>query len=317
MRVNPHVLVPKPWKWEPSHAEAAAKSCMSEIAPVFRSRYNRGMNEETPQDAQSGATAPPLLRLCDAQVRRAGKIILDVDEFSIAEGESIAILGPNGSGKSTFVSLVTREAFPLHRDDAPVVFRGDPRMTLAEAKSCTGVVSSTMQDQIRVHLPADEVVVGGLFGSLGVPIRCKATAQQMERAHQALDELGIADLAKRDILTLSTGQARRVLIARALVNDPDVLVFDEPCSGLDPEGMYYVRRTISKLAHGGHAIILVTHYLEDIVPEIARVVLLKDGRIQAAGPKGDILTGERISQLFNVPASVAENEGSYYLRFEG
>ena len=92
----------------------------------------------------------------------------------------------------------------------------------------------------------------------------------MATAHRALDELGIADLAERDILTLSTGQARRVLIARALVNEPDVLVFDEPCSGLDPEGMYYVRRTISKLAASGRAIILVTHYLEDIVPEMER-----------------------------------------------
>ncbi len=264
---------------------------------------------------ECGCASAPLLQMRDAQVRRAGKLILDIDEFSVAEGESIAILGPNGSGKSTFVGLVTREVFPLHRDDPPVVFRGDPRMTLAEAKSCTGVVSSTMQDQIRVHLPAEEVVVGGLFGALGVPVRRKATPQQMDTAHRAMDELGISDLAKRDILTLSTGQARRVLIARALVNEPDVLVFDEPCSGLDPEGMYYVRRTISKLAASGRAIILVTHYLEDVVPEIERVVLLKDGRIEMAGSKPKILTGGNISELFGVPIEVVENAGSYYMQF--
>lgn len=257
-----------------------------------------------------------MLQMRDAQVRRAGKLILDVDEFDIAEGESIAILGPNGSGKSTFVSLVTREVFPLHRDEPPVVFRGDSRMTLAEAKSRTGVVSSTMQDQIRVHLPAEEVVVGGLFGALGIPVRRRATDQQMATAHCVLDELGIADLAKRDILTLSTGQARRVLIARALVNEPDVLVFDEPCSGLDPEGMYYVRRTISKLAASGRAIILVTHYLEDIVPEIGRVVLLKDGRIVEQGDKSEVLTSESITGLFDVPIRVIENAGNYYMQFE-
>lgn len=272
------------------------------------------MNVEN--DSKRNAADAPLLQLRNAQVRRAGKIILDVDDFSIAEGESIAILGPNGSGKSTFVSLVTREVFPFHRDEPPVVFRGDPRMTLADAKACTGVVSSTMQDQIRVHLPADEVVVGGLFGSLGVPPRRKPTDRQMAMARDVMEGLGIADLAKRDILTLSTGQARRVLVARALVNDPDVLVFDEPCSGLDPEGMYYVRQTISRLAGSGRAIILVTHYLEDVVPEIGRVVLLKDGRIQAAGHKEEVLTSDSITRLFDVPIHVVENAGAYYMQFE-
>lgn len=269
--------------------------------------YNRRM--ETKGDNH------PLLQLRDAQVRRAGKTILRVDDFSIGEGESIALLGPNGSGKSTFVSLVTREVFPLHRDEPPVVFRGDPRMTLAEAKGCTGVVSSTMQEQIRVHLTAADVVVGGLFGSLGVPLRRKPTEQQRQAALDALEQLGIADLAARDIMTLSTGQARRVLIARALVNDPDVLVFDEPCSGLDPEGMYYVRRTISKLAAEGRAIILVTHYLEDIVTEIGRVVLIKDGCVEATGPKEDMLTSENITRLFGVPIDVVMRDGSYYMQF--
>ena len=257
----------------------------------------------------------PLLQLHDAQVRRSGKTILDIDDFSIAEGESIALLGPNGSGKSTFVNLITREVFPLHRDEPPVVFRGNPRMTLSEAKQCTGVVSSTMQDQIRVHMTAVEVVVGGLFGSLGVPIRQVAEDWQVDLAFATMESLGIMDLAYRDILTLSTGQARRVLIARALVNKPDVLVFDEPCSGLDPQGMYYVRRTISKLAREGHAIILVTHYLEDIVPEIERVVLLKDGHIEAAGSKPDMLTDANISELFDIPAKVLESNGNYYLEF--
>lgn len=262
---------------------------------------------------QSMAT---LLKLEDAQVRRSGKIILDIDEFSMSEGESIALLGPNGSGKSTFVNLVTREVFPLHRENPPVVFRNNPRMTLAQAKACTGVVSSSMQDQMRVHLPALDVVVGGLFGALGVPIRKTATAAQREKAKCAMDELGIVDLADRDILTLSTGQARRVLIARALVHDPEILVFDEPCAGLDPEGMYYVRCTIRKLAGSGRSILLVTHSLEDVIPEFNRVVLLKDGRIQASGPKEDMLTGERMSRLFDIPIEVDRIGESYCMAFD-
>lgn len=257
-----------------------------------------------------------VLQLKDAQVRRNGKIILRVDAFSIDEGESLAIIGPNGAGKSTFVGLVTREIFPLHREDPPVVFRGQPRMLLTEAKACTGVVSSTMQNQIRVHLPAVQIVAGGLFGALGVPKHVNMTEDHKQKAVAAMQELGIGDLIDRDVLTLSTGQARRVLVARALVNNPDILVFDEPCSGLDPQGMYQVRSTINDLAKHGRSVLLVTHYLEDIVPEINRVVLLKDGEIKGDGDKSDMLSSERISKLFDVPAKVIAREDSYYMEFD-
>lgn len=265
---------------------------------------------------QSNDMASQLLQLKDAQVRRDGKIILAVDSFSISEGESLVLLGPNGAGKSTFVGLVTREIFPLHRDDPPVVFRGQPRMLLTEAKACTGVVSSTMQNQIRVHLPAIDIVAGGLFGALGIPKHVNMTEAHRQKSLETMEELGIADLAERDVLTLSTGQARRVLVARALVNEPDILVFDEPCSGLDPQGMYHVRSTINDLARRGRSVLLVTHYLEDIVPAIDRVVLLKDGTIIGDGDKAEMLSSDRISKLFDVPAKVIARKDSYYMEFD-
>lgn len=255
----------------------------------------------------------PFLELRDAVVRRAARDILSVESFVLPEGESMALLGPNGSGKSTFISLITREVFPLHRDEPPVHFRGKDRATLEEVRACLGIVSSTMQEQITVHLPAVDVVVGGLFGVLGVPRRIAVSDEHRARALETMDELGIADLAQRDIMTLSTGQARRVLIARALVHNPDVLVFDEPCTGLDPEGMYYVRRTMRALAQSGRAIMLVTHYPEDIIPEIGRLVLIKEGRVFGDGSKSEMLTGERMSALFDVPLEVAETEGYYAL----
>ena len=122
--------------------------------------------------------------------------------------------------------------------------------------------------------------------------------------------IGIAGLAERDIMTLSTGQARRVLIARALVHDPRMLVFDEPCTGLDPEGMYYVRSSMRSLARAGKGIVLVTHYPEDIIPEIDRVVLLKDGRIHADGTKRELITDEVMSELFEVPLRVRREAAS-------
>lgn len=259
--------------------------------------------------------AVSLFELHDATVQRAGRVILHIDELSLDEGESVALLGPNGSGKSTFVNLLTREALPLFRDEPPVLFRGNANATLAEIKAQVGFVSSSMQSQISVHLPCVEIVEGGLFGSLGRPMRVDVTPEQHAQALATMEELGIADLAERDVMTLSTGQARRVLIARALVHDPSVLVFDEPCTGLDPEGMYYVRRTMSRIAGSGRAVVLVTHYPEDIVSEIGRVILLKDGNIMADGAKPDVLTGEALTSLFEVPITVTVQNDTYAITF--
>ena len=239
-------------------------------------------------------TPPPFLQLRNAVVRRAGRAILTVDAFELACGENIALLGPNGSGKSTFVKLVTREMLPLHRDEPPVLFKGRDRATLAEVKRSLGVVSSTMQEQMTVHLPAVDIVAGGLYGALGIPqavVAADADAAR-DRALATMGLLGIADLAARDVMTLSTGQARRALIARALVHDPEALVLDEPCTGLDPEGMFYVRRSMRALAQAGKSIVLVTHYPEDVIPEIARLVLVKDGAVFADGPKERLLSDD-------------------------
>ena len=251
-------------------------------------------------------TPPPFLQLRNAVVRRAGRAILTVDAFELACGENIALLGPNGSGKSTFVKLVTREMLPLHRDEPPVLFKGRDRATLAEVKRSLGVVSSTMQEQMTVHLPVVDIVAGGLYGALGIPqavVAADADAAR-DRALATMGLLGVADLAARDAMTLSTGQARRALIARALVHDPEALVFDEPCTGLDPEGMFYVRRSMRALAQAGKSIVLVTHYPEDVIPEIARLVLVKDGAVFADGPKERLLSDDTMSALFDVPLRV-------------
>ena len=268
-------------------------------------------------DNANGATAdvrPPLFQIHDADVVRGEKTILHVGDFSLAEGEHVALLGPNGAGKSTFIQLLTREVFPVWRETPPVRFRGQERPLLSDIKGALGIVSSTMHEQVRVHLPAVEVVIGGLYGTLGLPMRREVTDTDRAAAMDALDRLGIAGIAGRDIMTLSTGQARRVLVARELVRDPQVLVYDEPCTGLDPEGMYHVRKTMSVLASEGRSVILVTHYPEDIIPEIGRVLLIKDAAVYADGPKAELMRDDVLSDLFGVPLAVDENAGWYSLR---
>ena len=270
---------------------------------------SRQPQEET---VEQGAT-PPLFSLRDAQVVRAGRTILSVDRFDLAEGEHVALLGPNGAGKSTFIQLLTREIFPLHRDEPPVRFRGQARPLLSEIKQATCIVSATMHDQVRVHLPVVDIVCGGIFGTLGLPNHVEATDGQRGAAADALERLGIADLADRDVLTLSTGQVRRVLVARELMSDPKILIFDEPCTGLDPEGMYHVRNTMSLLAAEGRSVVLVTHYPEDIIPAIERVLLIKDASVFADGPKEELLTSAEMTDLFGVPLEVTERNGWYAL----
>lgn len=255
----------------------------------------------------------PLLELDGATVMRDGRAILCVDHFTVAEGERLAILGPNGSGKSTLIKLLTRDILPLWAEPAPVLFRGQPRIALQDARELLGVVSADAQEQAGVMLPALEVVLGGFFGALGVPLHRTPTDEQRARALAALAELEVAHLAERIMTTLSTGEARRVLFARALVHDPAVLVLDEPTNGLDPHAAYHVRQAVRTLARGGRSLVLVTHHIEDVAPEIDRVVLLRDARIVADGPKRELLTSERLGELFAIPARLEERDGEYRL----
>ncbi len=260
------------------------------------------------------ATAP-LIRLRDAVVRRSGKTIFSVDTLEIAHGESVALLGPNGAGKTTFLKLITREVHPLHREVAPVEFCGAERPLLTEVRARLGIVSGSMQDEISVHLPALEVVVGGLFGTLGLPahLHLDVSEDAWEAGRRAMELLGITDLAQQDMLTLSSGQARRVLIARALVHNPETLILDEPCTGLDPQGMYYVRHSMRELVRAGKSLVVVTHYPEDVIPEIQRIIMIKSGVVFADGTKEKLLTTDQMSLLFDVPVEVREEQGYYSL----
>jgi len=258
-----------------------------------------------------GAMTTPLLELRNATVQRDGRAILHVDSFRIAEGERLVILGPNGAGKSTLIKLLTNEVLPLWADPSPVRFRGQERMPLFEMRRLLGVVSADAQEQADVLLSAREVVLGGFFGALGVPNHVSPTSEQRDAAERSLAELGAAHLGERMMSTLSTGEARRVLFARALVHDPSVLVLDEPCAGLDPHAAWHVRQALRELSESGRSLVLVTHHIEDVVAPIDRVVMLRGGAIVADGPKRGLMTSDALSGLFDVPLVVEERSGEY------
>ena len=254
----------------------------------------------------------PLLELRDAVVVRQGREILHVEHLSIAEGEHLALLGPNGSGKSTLVGVLTRDIRPLARDGgAPVRLLGCDRWDLFEARSLFGVVSSALQTTYARRVTVRDAIVSGFFGSVGLYRHQDVTAAQLDRTTELLHELGIERLADRTMDTLSTGEARRALIARALVHDPPVLVLDEPYAGLDPTARFHFADVVRALSASGRGLLLVTHHIEDIPPEVERVVMLRDGRVFADGPKAELLSDERLASLFGIPATVEERGGVY------
>lgn len=257
-------------------------------------------------------SAAPLIELNDAEVFREGRTILHVDKLAFREGEHVAVLGPNGAGKSTLIGLITRDVRPLAREQAPVLLRGRARWDLLEARRVFGVVSDALQDDYRVPVTVRDVVLSGFFGSIGLYRRAEVTQAMEARAEELLAYLEITPLAERTMSTLSTGEARRALIGRALVHDPALLVLDEPTHGLDPAGTYHFLQLLRRLAERT-ALVIVTHHVADIVPEVERVVMLKDGGVFRDGPKAELLTAEAISGLYGVPAEVEERDGWYRL----
>jgi iron complex transport system ATP-binding protein len=255
----------------------------------------------------------PLLELRGARVVRDGRAILDIDHLVFREGEHVAILGPNGSGKSTLIGLLTHDVRPLAGDVAPVRFFGRERWGLFEARALLGVVSNSLQNQNDRAITAFDVVLSGFFGSVGLHLTQRPTASMLTRVAELMAQLEIGHLAERTMDTLSTGEARRALIARALVHDPPVLVLDEPCDGLDPFATYHVLRTLRGLAAEGRSLVLVTHHVDDILPEVERVIMLKDGRVADDGPKSEVLTSETLSDIFGIPARLEEHDGWYRL----
>lgn len=255
-----------------------------------------------------------LLRLHDAKVKMDGRVILDVDDFVINQGERIVVLGPNGSGKSTLAKLLTKEIEPVWRETPPVLFMGQPDPSEETLIETVGLVSTDVQERMMVHRTVFDIVLGGFFGSVGVPFHIGASDEQVEQARKAIREIGIPSLSERDMLTLSTGQARRALIARALINGPALLIFDEPTSGLDPEGAWNMRQSLSALAKAGHTILVITHNVSDIMPEFDRVVMLQDAHIVADGPKEEVLTTQKLRHLFGVSITLVETDGRYHLQ---
>jgi iron complex transport system ATP-binding protein len=255
----------------------------------------------------------PLLDFRRISVMRGDQLVLDDVTLSIQAAEHVAILGPNGCGKSTLIKTITRECYPLARDGSSFTILGHESWDVFELRKLLGIVTNDLLATCTRGITGMEVVLSGFFSSIGIQPYHHVTTAMQSKASDVLELLEVSHLADREMDAISSGESRRLLIARAMVHDPLALVLDEPTNSLDHHAMIELRNIMRKLARDGTGILLVTHHLPDIIPEIERVVFLKRGRIFVDGSKAEMLTAQRLTELFSVPVEVARRDGYYHL----
>jgi iron complex transport system ATP-binding protein len=263
----------------------------------------------------------PVLELVDATVIKGERRVLDGLTLTIHADEHTAIVGPNGAGKSVLVNLLTHQDRALARDNgsSPIRVFGSDTWNVFELRSQLGIISADLHHRFVIgnnegRITAEAAVLSGFLASHGILRYRRITPEMRKRTQEALERMGVAHLARRRLDEMSSGEARRVLLARALVTLPRALVLDEPTTGLDLMARHDFMERVRQVARDGTTLILVTHHIEEIVPEISRVILLRQGRVAADGAKTMVLTAERLSDVFSAPIVLEEHDGYFQAR---
>jgi len=254
----------------------------------------------------------PFVDLRNVSAWRGNTQVFDGLTLRLERGESAVILGPNGAGKSTLLKLLTREIHPAYRPGTEMRLFGKERWNLWELRKRMGLLSHDLQVGYPREATGLDVVMSGFHSSLGLWDHQERTEEEQERARATLARLHAQPLEDRPYATFSTGEQRRVLLGRALVHEPELLILDEPTSGLDPRSCFQYLHLLRTLLREGTAVLLVTHHLHEIPPEVERTLLIGGGRVLADGPKGELLTRDWMSRLFDFPIEVVESGGFYH-----
>jgi len=305
------------WHWVRGHnghpqnerADALARAGLEQARrtgqPVL------GPIELSIQESNQSAGSPPIFNIQHATVYRGDTCVFSDFSCALQEGEHVAILGPNGAGKSTLLRLLSGEVHAMPKDETRMGLFGEERWNVWEVRKRIGIVSHDLQRDYLICAEGLNVVLSGFYASNDTYEYQQFTKTQLTRAYEVMQELGIAALAKRRFGHLSTGEQRRFLLGRALVHDPPLLVLDEPTSGLDLKACFQYLDLLCAQMAKGKTVLLVTHHLHEIPPEIDRVIFLKEGKILSDGPKRTLLTNDRISRLFDSQITLVQANGWY------
>ena len=254
---------------------------------------------------------PNIIDIKHATVYREHTRVFDDLSLEITQGCNTAILGPNGAGKTTLLKLLLREIYPVHRDGSYVRIFGREQWNVWALRRHFGVVSHDLQQVYVGNARGLNVILSGYYSSIDTWAHQQFSTEDITRAHHVMRMLGVAALQDRPFAAMSTGEQRRFLLARALVHDPAALVLDEPTSGLDLKACFQYLAIVRGLMRDGKTLILVTHHIHEIPPEVSRVVLLKDGQVVADGEKSKVLSDDQLSTLFDTPITLVQANGFY------
>jgi ABC-type molybdenum transport system, ATPase component/photorepair protein PhrA len=243
---------------------------------------------------------------------RDGRRILDHVDWTVRQGEHWALLGRNGSGKTTLLSMITGYIWPM-RGRVSVLGHRYGTVDLRELRRRIGWVSSALQERVHPREVAGNLVVSGLHAATG--LFRPAAPEHKAKALEIMETLGCAHVARREYRTCSHGEKQMLLIARALMASPELLILDEPCTGLDFVARQGLLDGVAALARRADAptILYVTHHVEEIFPELTHALLLRDGRVVARGLAREVLTAERLSDMYGVPVTVHRHHGRTWL----
>ncbi|EDY37571.1 ATPase [Cyanobium sp. PCC 7001] len=251
----------------------------------------------------------PYFELQAVTAYRGRRPVFENLSLRLCTGEHTVILGPNGSGKSSLIKLLSREIYPVVQPGSWLRIFGRDTVNLWALRHRIGLVSPDLQAHYRPGVRGEDVVLSGFFGSVGLGRSQQPSDSQRQRVAELMAQLGLSALAQRPFGELSDGQRRRLLLARALVHDPDVLVLDEPTNGLDLKARHQLLALLRQLAQRGTTLLLVTHQIEAIVPEIRRCVLLRGGQVVGDGAVEELLEAGPLSALFDTPLQVVSVGG--------
>jgi iron complex transport system ATP-binding protein len=262
---------------------------------------------------------PPFLHLAHVNVARGDNVVLHDINLTVNTGEHIAILGPNGCGKSTLIKTITCECYPIAMPETKVSIFGRERWDLTELKKRLGVVSPELPGRPTLHTTGRDAVLTGFFSSSTLWPNLTVTPEMRTLADEVLRQVDAVELGDKPVGQMSAGQQRRIMIGRALVGsssatdgERQMLLLDEPSNALDLAAQADLRILLQKLARQGTGILLITHHIADILPEIDRILLMKEGRIVADGPKSRLLTPENLSSLFETEVRMTEREDFFH-----
>jgi iron complex transport system ATP-binding protein len=260
---------------------------------------------------------PAFLELAHVNVARGDNVVLHDINLTVNTGEHIAILGPNGCGKSTLIKTITCECYPMVSMDemqpkAKVSIFGRERWDLTELKKRLGVVSPELPGKPTLHTRGRDAVITGFFSSSTLWPNLHVTDEMYTRADEVLVQVDAVGLTDKPVGEMSAGQQRRIMIGRALVASSQMLLLDEPSNALDLAAQADLRGLLRRLAQQGTGILLITHHIADIPPEIDRIILMREGRVVGDGPKAELLTAANLSELFNAKVNMTERDGFYH-----